>query len=135
MAIYAPSHKTNGLSLPHFGAYANAASAQNAIVVPECISYIVYSAANRDILYCTGIGSLGNQQFGNIATQFTYLIRVGQNNHAFLYVECAGSGYLWPAIFDMLNDAKPARSNVRKARHMTQMRYTDTIFNSYLKYA
>jgi hypothetical protein len=135
MAVDTPSDKADGVGVPQFVAGADAASAQNAVVIPEGITHFLNAAADGDILDSAGIRGLGNQQLGYIMAKPLDSIRIGPDDHAFLHFQRAGGGYRGAAIGDVLYDTESAGSYIRKIGDMAKVGDTDTVFYSRFKYA
>jgi hypothetical protein len=135
VAVDTASDKADGVGVPQFVAGADAASAQNAVVVPEGITYCLNAAADGDVLDSAGIRCLRNQQLGDIMAKPLDPIRIGPDDHAFLYFQRARGSYRGAAIGDVLNDAESAGSYIRKIGDVAKVGDTDTVFNSRFKYA
>ena len=92
MAILPTTHEADGIGSPHLGTNPHTPAAQNAILIPERIADFLDPAAHRDVLNGPGIGSLGYEQFRDVASQCPDLVAVAPDDHAFLYMQGARGG-------------------------------------------
>ena len=90
MTLLPTSNKTKGISPPELITVTHATPTLNTVIVSERVADFFYAAADGDVLDCSRIRRLGNQQFRYVAPQFHHLLRIAINDHAFLDIERAG---------------------------------------------
>jgi len=67
MPFLPAAHKSDRPGFPDLRTHPDAAAAKNTFLIPEGITDLFHSAASGHILDSPGIGSLGYQQFSQIA--------------------------------------------------------------------
>jgi hypothetical protein len=135
VAVLAASDETDRPGLPDFGTDPHTSSTKHAIVITELVSYLFYPTANRNILNRPGVGSLGHQQFGQVAPQPPDFFGIRQNHHPFLHIQGAGSSYPMTAFDDIFHDAQTAGADIREIGNMAEMGNADPILNGSLQHA